>query len=90
MAILAEDSHGPSGIIRTMPHGGTDLYHRGTNTHFNVMYGNGVLDTHVLPRHFTEERRASDIEWVWIVEADRRATPEEIRQLCSGTWKATQ
>ena len=74
-----------------MPHGqiDSDLYYRKGNFHFNVMYGNGVLDQHVLARYFTEERRASDIEWVWIVEAERRATPEEIKQLCNGTWKAT-
>jgi hypothetical protein len=27
------------------------------------------------------------IEWIWIVEQRRRATPQEIRQLCHGKWK---
>jgi hypothetical protein len=53
------------------------------------MHPRGVLDTHVLARYF-KECSVQDIEWVWIiVEADRRATTEEIRQLCNGTWKAT-
>jgi hypothetical protein len=73
-----------------MPHGesDSDLYHRKSNFHFNVMHPRGVLDQHVLARYF-KECRVKDVEWVWIVEADRRATPEEIRQLCLGIWKAT-
>ena len=67
----------------------TGLYYEPKhNFHFNVMHPRGVLDTHVLARYF-KECSFQDIEWVWIVEADRRATTEEIRQLCNGTWKAT-
>jgi hypothetical protein len=28
--------------------------------------------------------RPHDIEWIWIVEEKRNATPEEIRELCEG------
>lgn len=26
--------------------------------------------------------RPQDIEWIWIVEQNRKATPEEIKELC--------
>jgi hypothetical protein len=65
----------------------TPLYYEPKGTiHFNVKYRLSGLDNRVLARHFTG-CTPSEIEWVWIVEAARRATNEEIRQLCDGTWK---
>ena len=59
-------------------------------THFNVKYkGGSPLLNRVLARDL-QECRYSDIEWVWIVEAHRRATPDEIRQLCSGKSKGIE
>ena len=54
--------------------------------HFNVKYKERRLDNRLLARDI-KGCRASDIEWMWIVEANRLATPDEIRQLCSGKWK---
>ena len=28
-------------------------------------------------------RKHQDIDWIWIVEEKRRATPEEIKKLCT-------
>ena len=65
------------------------LYEPKRTTHFNVKYkGGSPLLNRVLARDL-QECRYSDIEWVWIVEDGRRATPEEIRQLCSGKWKGS-
>jgi hypothetical protein len=38
----------------------------------------------VTARYF-DGMKPEQIEWVWQVEAKRRATPEEIRKLCAGT-----
>ena len=58
-------------------------------THFNVKYkGAPGISNRVLARDL-QEYGYSDIEWVWIVEAGRRATADEIRQLCSGKWMKT-
>jgi len=51
--------------------------------------GTSAIFNRVLARDL-QEYRYSDIEWVWIVEAGRRATPDEIRQLCSGKWKGIE
>jgi hypothetical protein len=51
--------------------------------HFNVKYNNSALDNHLLARDL-EGCRASEIELIWIVEARRRATAEEIKLLCAG------
>jgi hypothetical protein len=56
--------------------------------HFNVRYKTGALDHRVGARHF-KGVDPSQIGWVWIVESNRRATDDEIKQLCAGTWKAT-
>ena len=64
-----------------------DLYYQPKGTlHFNVKYKDAELDNRVLVRNLSG-CDPSEIEWVWIVEAMRRATDEEIRQLCSGIWK---
>ena len=66
------------------------LYEPKRTIHFNVKYkGASAILNRVLARDL-QEYRYSDIEWVWIVEAGRRATPDEIRQLCSGKWKGIE
>ena len=66
------------------------LYEPNRTTRFNVKYkGTSAIFNRVLARDL-QEYRYSDIEWVWIVEAGRRATSDEIRQLCSGKWKGIQ
>jgi hypothetical protein len=62
------------------------LYEPPKSVHFNVKYKGAAIANRVLARDI-KECRVSDIEWIWIVEASRRATPEEIRQLCSGKWQ---
>jgi len=49
--------------------------------HYNVCFKAGHILNRVRQRDLCEFRH-QDIEWVWIVEAKRRATPDEIRQLC--------
>ena len=63
------------------------LYEAKGTLHFNVKYQSAdAIFNRILARDL-KEFRYSDIEWVWIVEAGRRATPDEIRQLCNGKWK---
>ena len=72
-----------------MPRSKSDsgLYEPQGATLFNVKYkGADAISNRVRARDL-QACRYSDIEWVWIVEAGRRATPEEIRQLCKGKWK---
>ena len=79
-------------MIRFMPRSKNDsgLYEPKRTTHFNVKYkGASAIFNRVLARDL-QEYRYSDIEWVWIVEAGRRATPDEIRQLCNGKWKGIE
>jgi 5-methylcytosine-specific restriction endonuclease McrA len=51
--------------------------------HYNICFKGGALLSRVAVRSF-ERWRHQDIDWVWIIEERRRATPEEIRNLCSG------
>jgi hypothetical protein len=53
---------------------------------FNVKYKSGTLDTRVTASYL-KGRAPAEIEWVWIVGPERRATAEEIKQLCAGTWR---
>lgn len=49
--------------------------------HYNVRYVGGGLANRVTARSL----KGTDpkvIEWVWIVEENRHATPKEIAQLC--------
>ena len=76
-------------MIRAMPRSKNDsgLYEPKGTTHFNVKYKSAdAISNRVLARDL-QTCRYSDIEWVWMVEAGRRVSPEEIRQLCSGKWK---
>ncbi len=47
-------------------------------------YKNGALCSCVVARHFVGVDPKL-IEWVWIVEQKRYATPKEIADLCKGT-----
>jgi hypothetical protein len=49
--------------------------------HYNVHFKGGVLRNRVTARDFGGLPHAN-IDWVWIVEEKRRATPDEIRKLC--------
>jgi hypothetical protein len=49
--------------------------------HYNLKYKNGGLLNRVTARDICGIR-PQDIEWIWIVEEKRNATPEEIRELC--------
>ena len=49
--------------------------------HYNVQFKTGALANRVTRRAMSDIRPA-DIDFVWIVEQKRRATPEEIRKLC--------
>jgi hypothetical protein len=48
---------------------------------YNIQLVGGGLLTRVTARYF-EDLWPQQIEWVWMVHAQRRATPEEIEELC--------
>jgi len=50
---------------------------------YNVQFVSGALLSRATARHF-EGLKPEEIEWVWMVNAERRATPEEIKKLCAG------
>jgi hypothetical protein len=54
--------------------------------HFNVMYKGAGMASRIFAREIQGSRPA-EIEWIWMVEAGRKATLMEIRQLCDGKWK---
>jgi hypothetical protein len=54
--------------------------------HFNIQFKSGALVNRVTVRSF-EGLRSADIDSVWIVEEQRRATPPEIRKLCKAGKK---
>lgn len=59
-----------------------DLHYKSSETqHYNVQLKTGALANRVSERAMCDMRPA-DIDWLWIVEEKRRATPEEIRKLC--------
>jgi hypothetical protein len=58
------------------------LYYEPRGTiHYNIHFKNGSLQNRVTERAFSGLRPV-DIDWVWLVEARRRAAPDEIRRLC--------
>ena len=70
-----------------MPHGEIDnegFYEPPGSEHYNIQLVGGGLLSRVTVRCFAD-LRPDMIEWVWMVEAKRRATPEEIQKLCAGT-----
>jgi hypothetical protein len=57
---------------------------RGT-VHYNVHFkSGGSLEGQVTDSALCGLRPA-DIDWLWIVEESRRATPDEIRKLCKAS-----
>jgi hypothetical protein len=56
------------------------------NAHFNVMYKGSGMANRIVAQEI-EGSQPSDIEWILMVEAGRKATLLEIRQLCTGKWK---
>jgi hypothetical protein len=53
---------------------------------YNVCFKGGALQARVTGRAF-EGLRPEQIDWVWIVQEERRATPDEIRKLCKTPTK---
>ena len=51
---------------------------------YNVMFKAGGMRNRV-KEHSLCGLHPPDIEWVWIVEEKRNATPEEIRKLCKSS-----
>jgi hypothetical protein len=69
-----------------VPHGATDnegLYLPPGSAHYNVQFVSGALLSRATARYF-DGLKPEEIESVWIVEARRRVTPEEIKKLCAG------
>lgn len=67
----------------------TTLYHEPEGTsHFNVKFKSGGLLNRLLAVEIYG-LRPGEIEWVYIVDVKRNATPNEIRRLCKGAPKAS-
>jgi hypothetical protein len=62
-----------------------DLYYK--SGHLNLKYKTGAVLNRITARDACGIR-PQDIEWIWIVEEKRNATPEEIRELCRPKRKA--
>ncbi len=59
-----------------------NLYHHPSGAvHYNVHFKSGSLENRVTER-VIRGLRPVDIDWIWIVELRRRATPDEIWKLC--------
>jgi hypothetical protein len=58
-----------------------DMYNKNGVLHYNVHFKGGNLENRVTERALCGLRPV-DIAWVWVVEYRRRATPEEIMELC--------
>jgi hypothetical protein len=54
--------------------------------HFNVCFKSGALLNRVQQRTICG-LAPRDIDFIWMVEEERRATPDEIRQLCKRVQK---
>lgn len=64
-----------------------DLYYRPSgSSRFNVKFKDGALDNRVTAKYLVG-CQVDGIEWIYIIEAKRQATPAEIKQLCAGKWK---
>lgn len=59
-----------------------DVFYQSPGTlHYNIGMKGGGLANRVTMRGF-EGLRPAEIDWVWIVEKNRRATLDEIKTLC--------
>lgn len=56
-----------------------DLYYKAKQ--YNLKYKTGALLNRI-PLHDVCGIRPQDIEWIWIVEEKRQATPNEIKEVC--------
>jgi hypothetical protein len=64
-----------------------DMFYQSRGTlHHNIQCKGGALLNRVTTRGF-EGFSPKDIDWVWIVEEKRRATPDEIKGLCKAGSK---
>jgi hypothetical protein len=50
--------------------------------HYNVHFKNGSILEGRVTEPAISGLRPADIDWIWIVELRRRATPEEVSKLC--------
>jgi hypothetical protein len=56
-----------------------DLYYRAA--HYDLKYKSGALLNRITA-HDMLGIPPQDVEWIWIVEEKRYATPDEIKELC--------
>ena len=56
---------------------------------YNVMFKSGGVRKRVTGRSL-RGLRAPEVDWLWVVEQKRRATPEELLKLCKGVSKPEQ
>ena len=61
-----------------------DLYYQ--SAHYNLKYKAGAVLNRITARDVCGTR-PQDIEWIWIVEQNRKATPEEVKELCKPSPK---
>ena len=61
---------------------------RGT-VHYNVHFKDRSIQSRATKRELCG-LRPSDIEWIWIIELRRRATPEEVQTLCALTYERSE
>jgi hypothetical protein len=66
-------------------HDASLFYRHAGSYRFNVKYKSGGLDNHVRA-NYLQGCRVKDIDFIWIVEEGRKATPEEIKQLRAGKY----
>ena len=59
----------------------TNLYSERSAFHYNVHFRNASIETRIIARAICG-LRSEDISWIWIVELRRRATRDEIHNLC--------
>lgn len=58
---------------------------KGLTERFNVRYKDQSLDLRVRAQ-FLKGIAVAEIDWIYIIDAKRHATPEEIKRLCAGTY----
>ena len=56
---------------------------------YNVIFKGGGVRKRVTGRSL-RGLRASEVDWLWVIEQKRRATPEEILKLCKGVSKVSR
>jgi hypothetical protein len=54
--------------------------------HYTVMFKSGGVRKRVTERSL-RGLRVAEVDWLWVVEQKRRATPDEIPKLCKGVSK---